>query len=526
MAGHPAPGLGQMLRTIAVARLILQDMNIQAPADYRLYLWAGINDWGGISPLTPDFINPEAPGRSWRSLKPPVGPRGLNSGSGWPSTRNISGRSLCRPGFGLRLRPLRMKRAWSGRSWKDLRIAGGLEPGFVGILERALAGEDITVAEAERLFGAKGPEINALVLVADELRRRRVGGLVTYVCIKRYGLCAFSRGHREETAYFLPLEEVVRRAVEAQELGATEVCIQAGLPPKLDGYSYVDLTRTVERAAPKLHIHASSPEKVLYGAVRAGCSVEDYLKALKEAGLGSIPGTAEILDDEVRQRISLSRWVEVITTAHRLGIPSTATIMCGHVETDRHKAAHLGLIREIQRQTGGFTEFIPLSFVHEEAPMWGKRLVAGVRPGATGSEVVKMYAVSRIMLNNWVPNIQVSWVKEGPKFAQFCLNAGGNDFMGTLMNESISTSAGAPFGQRLRPREMRRLIRDIGRAPAERTTTYRILRVFPADQDDHYDPLDLIDDPSAEARFGSYRQLLNQSEFRYREVITRRSRPG
>jgi len=422
------------------------------------------------------------------------------------------------------------------------RIAGGLEPGFVRILERALAGEDITVAEAERLFGAKGPEINALVLVADELRRRRVGDLVTYVvnrninftnvCIKRCGFCAFSRGHREETAYFLPLEEVVRRAVEAQELGATEVCIQAGLPPKLDGYFYVDLTRAVKRAAPKLHIHAFSPEEVLYGAVRAGCSAEDYLKALKEAGLGSIPGTAaEILDDEVRQRISpgrisVSRWVEVITTAHRLGIPSTATIMYGHVETDRHKAAHLGLIREIQRQTGGFTEFIPLSFVHEEAPIWRKRLVAGVRPGATGAEVVKMYAVSRIMLNNWVPNIQVSWVKEGPKFAQFCLNAGGNDFMGTLMNESISTSAGAPFGQRLRPREMRRLIRDIGRVPAERTTTYQILRVFPADQDDHYDPLDLIDDLSAEARFGSYRQLLNQPEFRHREVITRRSRPG
>jgi len=422
------------------------------------------------------------------------------------------------------------------------RIAGGLEPGFVRILERALAGEDITVAEAERLFGAKGPEINALVLAADELRRRTVGDVVTHVvnrninftnvCIKRCGFCAFSRGHREETAYFLPLEEVVRRAAEAQELGATEVCIQAGLPPKLDGYFYVDLTRAVKRAAPKLHIHAFSPEEVLYGAVRAGCSVEDYLKALKEAGLGSIPGTAaEILDDEVRQRISpgrisVSRWVEVITTAHRLGIPSTATIMYGHVETDRHKAAHLGLIREIQRQTGGFTEFIPLSFVHAEAPMWRKRLVAGVRPGATGAEVVKMYAVSRIMLNNWVPNIQVWWVKEGPKFAQFCLNAGGNDFMGTLMNESISTSAGAPFGQRLRPREMRRLIRDIGRVPAERTTTYQIRRVFSADQDDHYDPLDLIDDLSAEARFGSYRQLLNQPEFRYREVITRRSRPG
>ncbi len=411
------------------------------------------------------------------------------------------------------------------------RLVEGLEPEFVRILDRALAGEDITVAEAERLFGAKGPEVNALVLVADELRRRRVGDIVTYVvnrninftnvCIKRCGFCAFSRGHREEAAYFLPIEEVVRRAVEAQELGATEVCIQAGLPPKLDGYFYVDLTRAVKRAAPKLHIHAFSPEEVLYGAIRAGCSVGDYLKALKEAGLGSIPGTAaEILDDELRQRISpgrisVRRWVEVVTTAHRLGIPSTATIMYGHVETDRHKAAHLGLIREIQQQTGGFTEFVPLSFIHSEAPMWRKGLVSGVRPGATGVEVVKMYAVSRIMLNNWIPNIQVSWVKEGPKLAQFCLNAGGNDFMGTLMNESISTAAGAPFGQRLRPREMRRLIRDIGRVPAERSTTYQILRVFPPEGDDHYDPLDLLGEAEAEARFGSYWELTVREEFKF-----------
>lgn len=261
---------------------------------------------------------------------------------------------------------------------------------------------------------------------------------------------------------------------------------------------------------------------MVYGAVRAGCSVEDYLKALKAAGLGSLPGTAaEILDDGLRRRISpgrisVSQWVEVITTAHRLGIPTTATIMYGHVETDRQKAAHIGLIREIQRQTGGFTEFIPLSFVHEEAPMWRKGLVAGVRPGATGAEVVKMYAVSRVMLNNWIPNIQVSWVKEGPKFAQFCLNAGGNDFMGTLMNESISTAAGAPFGQRLRPREIRRLIRDSGRIPAQRTTTYEILQIFPTAEDEHYDPLDLVDEPAAEARFGSYRELIRRPEFRYR----------
>jgi len=414
------------------------------------------------------------------------------------------------------------------------RVLDQLDREFARILDRALEGADITVEEAERLFTAEGLELNALILVADELRRRRVGDVVTYVinrninftnvCIKRCGFCAFSRGHREEEAYFLPIEEVVRRAREAWELGATEVCIQAGLPPKMSGYYYVDLARAIRRELPELHIHGFSPEEVWYGAVRARCSVEDYLRALKEAGVGSLPGTsAEILDDELRKRISpgritVAQWIEVITTAHRLGVPTTATIMYGHVETNRHKAAHLALIREIQRQTGGFTEFVPLSFVAEEAPMYRKRLVPGVRPGATGAEVVKMYAVSRIMLNNWIPNLQASWVKEGPKFAQFCLNAGCNDFMGTLINESISTAAGAQYGQRLKPREMRRLIRDIGRIPAERTTTYQIRRLFPPDGDDHYDPLDLIDDATADARFGSYQALVQRQDMRFHQL--------
>jgi FO synthase subunit 2 len=413
--------------------------------------------------------------------------------------------------------------------WK--RLLDQLDRTFARILDRALGGEDITAEEAERLFAAEGLELNALVLVADELRRRRVGDVVTYVinrninftnvCIKRCGFCAFSRGHREEEAYFLPIEEVVRRAREAWELGATEVCIQAGLPPKMRGDYYLDITRAIKRELPDLHVHGFSPEEVWYGAVRARCSVEDYLRALKDAGVGSLPGTsAEILDDELRKRISpgritVAQWIEVITTAHRLGIPTTATIMYGHVETNRHKADHLALIRELQRQTGGFTEFVPLSFVAEEAPMYRKQLVPGVRPGATGAEVVKMYAVSRIVLNNWIPNLQASWVKEGPKLAQVCLNAGCNDFMGTLINESISTAAGAQYGQRLKPREMRRLIRDIGRIPAERTTTYTIRRLFPPDSDDHYDPLDLIDDATADARFGSYQALVHRRDVRF-----------
>ena len=400
------------------------------------------------------------------------------------------------------------------------------------ILDRSLSGQDISAEEGAHLFEAQGADINATVLAADELRRRSVGDRVTYiinrninftnVCIKRCGFCAFSRGHREEEGYYLPMSEVVRRASEAWELGATEVCIQAGLPPKMEGDYYIELTRAIKRELPEIHVHGFSPEEVLYGAIRSRCSIEEYLKGLKEAGVGSLPGTsAEILDDEVREqispgRISTAQWVEVVTTAHSLGIPTTATIMYGAVESSRHKAAHIALLRDIQRQTGGFTEFVPLGFIHTEAPMYNKGLVADVRPGATGAEVVKMYAVSRIMLNSSIRNLQVSWVKEGPKLAQLCLNAGANDFMGTLINESISTSAGAIYGQCLKPREMRRLIRDMGRLPAERTTTYEIRRSFPAEADDHVDPLDLIEE-SAEERFGSYAQLSQSQDFRFRD---------
>ena len=412
------------------------------------------------------------------------------------------------------------------------RLLGSIDREVARALDKALQGEDISVDEATTLFEARGLEINAIVLAADELRRRSVGDVVTYVinrninftnvCIKHCGFCAFSRDHREEEAYLLPVEEVVRRAREAWDLGATEVCIQAGLPPKMDGHYYVDLTRAIKKELPDIHIHAFSPEEVLYGSVRARCSVEDYLRALKQAGVDSLPGTsAEILDDELRHRISPGRittaqWIEVITTAHRLGIPTTSTIMYGHVETSRHKAAHVVLLRDLQRQTGGFTEFVPLSFISEEAPMYKKGLVPGVRPGATGPEVVKMYAVSRIVLNNWIKNIQASWVKEGPKLAQLCLNAGCNDFMGTLINESISTAAGAAYGQRLKPREMRHLIRDIGRIPAERTTTYDIRRSFGPEEDDCFDPLDLVDEDSEEG-FGSYDQLARSPNFRFKD---------
>jgi 7,8-didemethyl-8-hydroxy-5-deazariboflavin synthase CofH subunit len=417
--------------------------------------------------------------------------------------------------------------AWS-------RLIRTIDPAVAGILEKALGGGEITVDEGTRLFDADGLELSAITLAADQLRRDTVGDVVTYVinrninftnvCIKHCGFCAFSRDHREEEGYFLPMEEVIRRAQEAWDLGSTEICVQAGLPPKMDGYYYVDLTRAIKKALPDMHIHGFSPEEVLYGSVRARCSIPDYLAALKDAGVGSLPGTsAEILDDAVRARIAPGRittaqWIEVITSAHRLGIRTTSTIMYGHVETNRERAAHIALLRDIQKQTGGFTEFVPLSFIHEEAPMYKKGLIEGIRPGATGAEVVKMYAVSRLMLNGWIRNLQASWVKEGPKLAQLCLNAGCNDFMGTLINESISTAAGAGYGQRLSPREMRRIIRDLGRIPAERTTSYELRHVYGPDEDDDYGPLDLLSAETEDERFGSYVRLTESTEFKFRET--------
>ena len=397
------------------------------------------------------------------------------------------------------------------------------------VLAHALDGRDVSVDDGLVLACATGRDLQSVALVADEMRRRQVGDVVTFVvnrnvnftnvCIKHCTFCAFSRDHREEEGYFLPVAEVVRRAVEAWELGATEVCIQAGLPPKLDGRYYIDLTRAIKAALPGMHLHAFSPEEVLYGSVRSGLPIKDYLVELKAAGLGTLPGTsAEILDQEIREviargRITVDQWVEVITTAHALGIRTTATIMYGHVETPAHWVRHMALLRGIQEDTGGFTEFVPLSLIHSEAPMYAKGLVPGVRPGATGVEVVRMHALARLMLGPTFRNIQASWVKEGPKLAQVLLDAGANDLGGTLLNESISTSAGAQYGQLVGPAELRRLIRDAGRVPAQRDTLYAIVHTY-NDGDDPESPLDRIDD--AEARFGSYRRLIASGEFRFR----------
>src|SRR3990172_5032380 len=325
------------------------------------------------------------------------------------------------------------------------RLAASLdwvEPEVRRILARALDGAELSVAEGNRLAEVEGRELHALSLAADELRRRQVGDTATYVvnrninftnvCIKHCTFCAFSRDHREEEGYYLPVEEVVRRAKEAWDLGATEVCVQAGL----------------------------------YGATRAGVSVREYLEALKAAGHDTLPGTsAEILDDSVRDviskgRITTRQWIEVITAAHSLGIRTTSTIMYGHIENYEHWVRHLTLLRDIQKETGGFTEFVPLSFIHQEAPMHLKRLIPGVRQGPTGAEVVKMHAIPPLLLGPTFTNIQSSFVKEGPKMAQYLLTVGANHLRGTLINESISTSAGAAHGQLTTPADLKRLIRD------------------------------------------------------------------
>jgi FO synthase subunit 2 len=402
------------------------------------------------------------------------------------------------------------------------------ERDVAAILHRALDGEELSWRDGLRLTQTEGRTLSIVALVADEMRRRQAGDVVTYVinrninftnvCIKHCTFCAFSRDYREEEGYYLPIEEIVRRAREAVELGATEICLQAGLPPQMDGRFYIDLTRSVKHELPGLHVHAFSPEEVLYASIRSGITVPDYLSELKAAGLGSLPGTsAEILDQEIRDRISPGRitvkqWIEVITAAHSLGIPTTSTIMYGHIETPEHWVRHLDLLRALQRETRGFTEFVPLSFVHQEAPMYRLKLLPNVRRGATGADVVRLHAIARLMLGSTFRNIQSSWVKEGPKMSQLLLSAGANDAGGTLINESISTSAGAPHGQMIPPAELRRQIRDLGRTPAQRNTSYGILRMYDA-QDEEISPLDLIDDP--DSRFGSYQRLAASPDFRF-----------
>ena len=410
-----------------------------------------------------------------------------------------------------------------------------VDPPLRRALSRALAGEELDFDDGLAVAESRGFALGVVAAVADECRRRDVGDVVTYVvnrninftnvCIKHCTFCAFSREFRAEEGYFLPIEEVVRRARQAWDYGATEVCIQAGLPPKMDGSLYVDLCRALKRELPDLHIHAFSPEEVAYGALRSGMSIAAYVAELKAAGLGTIPGTsAEVLVQEVRDRIAPGRitrdqWIEVITSAHAVGIPTTSTIMYGHVETRRNWIEHLALLRDLQRQTKGFTEFVPLSFIHQEAPMHFRHLVPEARAGASGDEALAMHALARLFLGPTFRNVQSSWVKEGPAFAAYLLGAGANDMGGTLINESISTTAGASFGQLQSPKRLRDRIRAMGRVPAERSTTYGIRRRFDA-PDEADSPLDSIE--NSESVFGSYRELASSDRFRFEHPSFRR----
>lgn len=359
------------------------------------------------------------------------------------------------------------------------------------ILYAALAGRELDYEQGLHLAQSTGAELQAMVRVADMLRRASVGDVVTYVvnrninftnvCFVGCRFCAFSRAPRERDAYFLGLDEVADRAREAWERGAREVCVQGGLPRGLNPFYYRNLLAAIKLATPGMHIHAFSPMEIVYGVELTGMPLADYLKMLRDAGLDTLPGTAaEILDDDVRhlierQKLSAAQWVEVITTAHGLGIRTTSTMMYGHTENESHWVRHLLLLRDIQRNTGGFTEFVPLGFVHEFTQLYRS---GDARPGPSDDEHLKVHALARLMLRGRIDNIQVSWVKLTRERAQACLRAGGNDYGGTLMDENISRLAGSTSGQYLSPEEFHARIRELGRIPAERTTTYQTVRIY------------------------------------------------
>lgn len=403
------------------------------------------------------------------------------------------------------------------------------DPVIAAVLDKALSDKEVSGKEGLALYGAQGTDFHLVGMAADEIRRRRVGDVVTYVvnrninftnvCIKQCGFCAFSRDFRDEKeGYLLPVEEIVWRAKEAHQLGATEVCIQAGLPPDMQGDLYENICKEIKQEIPDIHIHGFSPEEILYGATRSQVSVREFLMRMKDAGVDTLPGTsAEILNQSLRDKISPGRitvrdWVKVIKEAHKMGINTTSTMMFGHLETLKDRIDHIVMLRDIQKETGGFTEFVPLNFVHTEAPMYVHRLHEGIRPGGSGNDVLLTHAIARIMLNNSIDNLQMSWVKEGQKLSQLLLVWGANDFGGTLINESISTSAGAGHGQLLRPMEIRRMAREVGRVPAERDTTYNILRRFDG-EDKALQGLDAVGDASC---FGSYAELIKIDRFNYK----------
>ncbi len=507
-AGAPEPDLDDLLWTIAASRIVLGPaMHIQAPPNlspgvYQRLVAAGLDDWGGVSPVTPDHVNPEAP---WPHLEElaaktaeagkvlvqrlPAYPEYVRTPERWfvPSVATIVRQMSDAAG-------LAREDAWSPGETTPPRLPpvrlARADAALARQVERAAQGERLGTEDIAALFAARDADYAHVTQAADALRRAVSGETVRYVvnrninytniCTYRCTFCAFSKGKTHEalrgTPYDLDHAEIVRRAVEAWERGATEVCLQGGIHPDYTGATYEAICRAIKAALPDMHIHAFSPLEVTQGAATLGLSLGDFLARLKAAGLGTLPGTAaEILDDEIRavispDKVNTREWLAVARAAHALGLCSTSTIMFGHMEAPLHWARHLLVLRDQQAETGGFTEFVPLPFVHMEAPMYLKGLA---RRGPTFREAVLMHSVARLALHPLIPNIQVSWVKMGPEGAALCLEAGANDLGGTLMNESISRAAGTQHGQEFPPEAMEALIRSIGRVPQQRDTLYR-----------------------------------------------------
>ena len=506
-AGAEEPGLEDLLWTIAAARLVLgPEMNIQAPPNlspgvYQRLVAAGLNDWGGISPVTPDHVNPEAPWPAIEALaartaeagkilvqRLPAYPAYVRAPETWlaPAVATAARQASDAEGFAR-------EDAWSPGELTPPRLPSPRLPAADAALarqvERAAGGARLDPPEIIRLFAARDADRAHVMGAADALRRAVSGEVIRYVvnrninytniCTYRCSFCAFSKGKTHEAlrgpAYDLDHAEIIRRAEEAWARGATEVCLQGGIHPDYTGATYEGICRAIRAALPGMHIHAFSPLEVTQGAATLGLTLPEYLARLKAAGLGTLPGTAaEILDDEIRaiispDKVNTAEWVAVARAAHALGLRTTATIMYGHVEAPLNWARHLLVLRDVQAETGGFTEFVPLPFVHREAPMY---LRGQSRRGPTFREAVLMHSIARLVLHPHITNIQTSWVKMGPAGAALALQAGANDLGGTLMNESISRAAGTLHGQEFAPSAMEELIRGIGRVPRQRTTLY------------------------------------------------------